>query len=100
MGCVCWCCIVCPLRVFRPCRRAMPTDNTFFCLQVLLCVWQVPVVLPIIFYLVFATLEVTFLSATAEKIPTGGWFSLMMSAIYTTIMLLWCAFPWHSPNSS
>ena len=59
------------------------------CVQVLLCVWQLPVLLPIAFYLVFATLEATFLSATAEKIPTGGWFSLMMSAIYTTIMLLW-----------
>jgi len=57
--------------------------------MVLLCVWQVPVILPIAFYLVFATLEATFLSATAEKIPTGGWFTLMMSAIYTFIMLLW-----------
>jgi KUP system potassium uptake protein len=55
----------------------------------MLCVWQVHVVFPIIFYVVFATIETTFLSATAEKIPTGGWFSLMMSAIYTSIMLLW-----------
>jgi KUP system potassium uptake protein len=63
--------------------------TTHFFTMVLLCVWQVPVILPIAFYLVFATLEATFLSATAEKIPTGGWFSLMMSAIYTAIMLLW-----------
>ena len=55
----------------------------------MLCVWRLPLILPLAFYLVFGTIEATFLSATAEKVPTGGWFSLMMSAIYTGIMLLW-----------
>ena len=58
-------------------------------MQVIFCVWQLPFYFPLTFYLVFGLIEATFLSATVLKIPTGGWFSLMMSAIYTMIMLLW-----------
>lgn len=55
----------------------------------MLTVWKLPIIFPLVFYLCFALIEATFLSATAEKVPTGGWFSLLICAIYTAIMLLW-----------
>lgn len=57
----------------------------------MLCVWRKAWYVPLPFYLVFTAIEGTFFSATAEKVPTGGWFSLMIGAIYCSIMLIWYA---------
>lgn len=45
--------------------------TTHFMLLILLTVWRAPLLPSIGFYLVFITIEATYLSSTATKIPTG-----------------------------
>ncbi|KAK9819481.1 hypothetical protein WJX81_002292 [Elliptochloris bilobata] len=63
--------------------------TTHFLTMVMLFVWKVPVPVAILFYVLFAPVEATYWSATLGKVPTGGWFSLMMAVIYASIMMLW-----------
>ncbi|EIE24503.1 potassium transporter [Coccomyxa subellipsoidea C-169] len=63
--------------------------TTHFMTLVLMTIWRLPLPLVVLWYCVFAPIEATYLSSALEKIPTGGWFSVMMSGIYTCIMLLW-----------
>ncbi|CAL8467497.1 g7035 [Coccomyxa elongata] len=63
--------------------------TTHFMTLVVLTIWRLPLPFVVLWYAVFAPIEATYLSSALEKIPTGGWFSVMMSAIYTGIMLLW-----------
>ena len=67
----------------------MRTTLTCKAVQVMLSVWKLPILLPIAFYTVFATIEGTILSATVLKVPHGAWFTLMVCIIYFAIMLLW-----------
>lgn len=46
--------------------------TTHYMALILLTVWKAPVILPLVFYIVFFTIEGLFLSATAKKIPTGA----------------------------
>lgn len=39
---------------------------------VMVCVWRIPLVLPLAFYFVFAVIQSLLLSSTAEKVPTGA----------------------------
>ncbi len=55
--------------------------------QVMLTVWRKQWVYPLLFFVVFATIEVTFLSSAILKVPKGGWFSLMMAGIYGEALL-------------
>ena len=48
----------------------------------MLTVWRKNVLYPLVFFLVFAAIEATFLSSSVLKIPKGGWFSLMLAGIY------------------
>ena len=57
--------------------------------QVMITVWRTNVVIPATFFLVFATIEATFLSSSLLKVPKGGWFSLMLAAIYGLCRVLW-----------
>ncbi|KAK9804738.1 hypothetical protein WJX72_002866 [[Myrmecia] bisecta] len=63
--------------------------TTHFLTLVMLFVWRSNALGILAFYVIYAAIEGTFLSASVEKIPTGGWFSIMMAAIYASIMLLW-----------
>ncbi|CAK0787458.1 hypothetical protein CVIRNUC_010678 [Coccomyxa viridis] len=63
--------------------------TTHFMTLVMLTIWRLPLVLVVAFYFVFTPIEATYWSSTLEKVPTGGWFSIMMSVIYASIMLLW-----------
>ena len=37
----------------------------------------------------FLSMDVTFVSANAHKIPAGGWFPLLIGAVSLTLMLCW-----------
>ena len=45
--------------------------TTHLMLLLFLTVWRIPLLPSIAFYLVFATIEATYLSSTATKVPTG-----------------------------
>ncbi|KAA6426043.1 MAG: potassium transporter [Trebouxia sp. A1-2] len=63
--------------------------TTQFLTLVMLTVWRLPTPVAMCFHLFFSAIEATFFSACAEKVPTGGWFSIMMAIIFGGIMLLW-----------
>lgn len=56
--------------------------TTCFLTMVMLTVWRKNVILPLVFFFVFATIEATFLSSSILKVPKGGWFSLVLAGIY------------------
>jgi len=45
--------------------------TTHFMALVMLTIWRVPLVMVVVFYIVFAPIEATYWSSTLEKIPTG-----------------------------
>ncbi|GAQ92301.1 Potassium transporter family protein [Klebsormidium nitens] len=63
--------------------------TTHFMTLVILTVWRRPLYEGLVFYFFFLLVEGSFLSSTIEKIPKGGWFSIMMALIYAAIMLWW-----------
>ncbi|DBA95327.1 hypothetical protein WJX82_010494 [Trebouxia sp. C0006] len=63
--------------------------TTQFLTLVMLTVWRLPTPVAVCFHLFFSAIEATYFSACAEKVPTGGWFSIMMAIIFGGIMLLW-----------
>ncbi|KAK9861228.1 hypothetical protein WJX84_010206, partial [Apatococcus fuscideae] len=62
--------------------------TTHFMVLIMLTVWRTPLWVPILFYAVFAPIEGAYLSSVLLKVPTGGWFSLMLAGIYAVLMLL------------
>jgi K+ transporter len=46
-------------------------------------------IFPLVFGLCYYAIEGTLLSASVNKVPQGGWFSLMMAGIYSYVMCLW-----------
>ncbi|KAK9866820.1 hypothetical protein WJX84_006444 [Apatococcus fuscideae] len=62
--------------------------TTHFMVLIMLCVWRTPIWCPILFYAVFAPIEGAYLSSVLLKVPTGGWFSLMLAGVYAVLMLL------------
>lgn len=56
--------------------------TTCFLTMVMLTVWRKNILFPLAFFLVFATIEATFLSSSILKVPKGGWFSLVLAGIY------------------
>jgi K+ transporter len=45
--------------------------TTHFMALVMMTVWKIPIILPLIFYVVFAAIEATYWSATLVKVPEG-----------------------------
>ena len=56
--------------------------TSIFLTMVMLTVWRTNVFVPVVYFAIFGTIEITFLSSSIMKIPTGGWFSLMMAVGY------------------
>ncbi len=46
--------------------------TTHFMALVMLTIWRLPMVLVLLFYLVFTPIEATYWSSTLEKVPTGA----------------------------
>jgi KUP system potassium uptake protein len=52
-------------------------------------VWGWPIALVVALAAVFLCLDATFVTANIRKIPGGGWFPLLISALALTLMLSW-----------
>jgi len=63
--------------------------STAFCSLVMLTVWRAPVPVVALFYVSFTTIEAAYWSATLLKVPHGGWYPIMMAALFASIELVW-----------
>jgi len=52
-------------------------------------VWQFPIIVSVVFLLIFGTIDVAFLSSTLLKVHNGGWFTLLCGVFISSIMLIW-----------
>ncbi|KAL3690594.1 hypothetical protein R1sor_016903 [Riccia sorocarpa] len=63
--------------------------TTFLICLVMLVIWQTSVFLVIPYFLVYLVIEGTYMSAVLTKVPQGGWFPFVISAIVTLVMFSW-----------
>ncbi|RAL59762.1 hypothetical protein DID88_000391 [Monilinia fructigena] len=57
---------------------------------VAIIIWRVNVfIIVLVFFLVFAALDVVYLSSALIKVPTGAWFTLLLASILSCIFVLW-----------
>ncbi|KAJ9051475.1 putative potassium transporter 3 [Entomophthora muscae] len=56
---------------------------------VMVVVWKVRLLFVIIFFIVFAAIDLAFLSSTFLKITSGGWIPLAFALVFSSIMNLW-----------
>ncbi|KAH6681627.1 putative potassium transporter 5 [Halenospora varia] len=56
---------------------------------VALIIWRLNFLLIAFFFLVFACLDGVYLSSALTKIPTGAWLTIVLSAILSSIFVLW-----------
>jgi KUP system potassium uptake protein len=63
--------------------------TTCMILIVALVVWRLPsyVILPV--FLIFIALDGVYMSSVLTKVPAGAWFTIMLSAILSSIFILW-----------
>ena len=54
-----------------------------------LIVWKLPYYLVFIPWLIFACLDGVYLSASLVKVPEGAWFTLCLSGVITSLLILW-----------
>ncbi|CAG8514760.1 potassium transporter [Rhizophagus irregularis DAOM 181602=DAOM 197198] len=52
-------------------------------------VWGFPIIVSIVFFLIFGVIDMAFLSSTLLKVRNGGWFTLTFGVILTSVMLIW-----------
>ncbi|CAG8725569.1 12398_t:CDS:2, partial [Racocetra persica] len=52
-------------------------------------VWRLPIIVSIIFFCVFFTIDASFLGATLRKVESGGWFTLVVAVLLTIMMSIW-----------
>ncbi|GBC02126.1 hypothetical protein RclHR1_04470005 [Rhizophagus clarus] len=52
-------------------------------------VWGLPIIVSIIFFLIFGVIDMAFLSSTLLKVRNGGWFTLTFGIVLASIMLVW-----------
>ncbi|KAG9302558.1 hypothetical protein G9A89_007262 [Geosiphon pyriformis] len=52
-------------------------------------VWNLNRIYSISFLLIFGFIDACFLGSTLNKIPDGGWFTLMFGSLLASIMLIW-----------
>ena len=56
---------------------------------VALIVWRLPLYVIAPVFLVFACIDGVYMSSVLTKVPTGAWFTIMLSAILSSIFILW-----------
>ncbi|CAG8656286.1 13390_t:CDS:10 [Dentiscutata erythropus] len=52
-------------------------------------VWRLPIIISILFFCFFFTVDASFLGATLLKVVSGGWFTLSVAAFLTIVMSIW-----------
>lgn len=63
--------------------------TTIMMTVIMLMVWQVPLVLGLLFLLVYGTLDGVYLSAVLYKVPQGGWVPLAFACVFLTVTYVW-----------
>lgn len=56
---------------------------------VALIIWRLNFLVVFVFFLIFACFDGVYLSSALTKVPTGAWFTIMLSAVLSTIFVLW-----------
>ncbi|EXK35451.1 potassium uptake protein [Fusarium oxysporum f. sp. lycopersici 4287] len=56
---------------------------------VALIIWRISSIVVLIGFLIFILLDSIYLSAAMNKVPDGGWFALVLSAILSSSVMLW-----------
>ncbi|TVY57436.1 putative potassium transporter 12 [Lachnellula cervina] len=56
---------------------------------VAIIIWRINFLIVLFFFLVFACLDGVYLSSALTKVPTGAWFTIMLSAILSFVFVLW-----------
>ncbi len=56
---------------------------------VALLVWRLPLYMIAPVFLVFIALDGVYMTSVLTKVPTGAWFTIMLSAILSFIFILW-----------
>lgn len=63
--------------------------TTFLTSFVIVVVWHRSVLLAIIFFLVFGSIESFYLSSALVKVPQGGWVPLVLAGLTMSVMYAW-----------
>ncbi|RHZ88660.1 hypothetical protein Glove_21g325 [Diversispora epigaea] len=56
---------------------------------VICVVFDLPVIVSIVFFLVFGFIDSAFLGSTLLKVKSGGWFTLSIATLLLIVMLIW-----------
>ncbi|KAH6699834.1 potassium transporter [Leptodontidium sp. MPI-SDFR-AT-0119] len=56
---------------------------------VAIIIWRINILIVLLFFLVFGLLDGVYFSSALTKVPTGAWFTLLLSGILSTIFVLW-----------
>ena len=56
---------------------------------VAIVIWKINILIVLLVFLVFGMLDGVYLSSALTKVPTGAWFTIVLSAILSTIFVLW-----------
>lgn len=54
-----------------------------------LVIWQLPVIVVAIGFLVFGALDGAFLSSALTKVPDGAWFTIVLAVVLAVVFILW-----------
>ncbi len=56
---------------------------------VAIIIWRIPSLIVLFLFLVFATLDGVFLSASLIKVPDGAWFTILLALILSFTFIIW-----------
>jgi len=56
---------------------------------VAIIIWRIHPVIVLIGFLVFASLDGLYLSSALTKVPSGAWFTLMLTSILSIVLFVW-----------
>ncbi|KAF0438155.1 potassium transporter [Gigaspora margarita] len=65
------------------------TITTLLLTIVIFVVWNLPIIVSIIFFCIYFTVDAAFLGATLRKVASGGWFTLCLGILLTIMMSIW-----------
>jgi KUP system potassium uptake protein len=51
--------------------------------------WRIHPVIVLVGFLVFGSLDCLYLSSALTKVPSGAWFTLMLTAILSIVLFVW-----------
>lgn len=59
------------------------------CAIVALIVWQLPVVSVVVCFIILGALDGLYLASALDQVPSGGWFTLALTAFLSMIFYIW-----------